>query len=151
MNFYQWIIENITVFFYKKQTKVYIKDEKQEHEEEEGNPELKIKAPVVQYFIGAKRKEQVVWWRKKLPQLQHGNSKTWNNNVHMNNYIINLTNYYKNNNDLYRITTQIRNFTPLNKDDIIIIMKFERNELLTILLLQNYCLQYYKKYIDETA
>ena len=150
MNFYQWVIENITVFFYKKQTKVYIKDENQECEKEEST-ESKIEAPVVQYFIGAKRKEQVVWWRKKLPQLQHGNSKKWNNNVYMNNYIMNLTNYYKNNNDLYRITTQIRNFTPLNKDDINIIMKFERNELLTILLLQNYCLQYYKEYIDETA
>lgn len=148
MNFYQLVIENITYFFYKKRTKVYIKEEEQER-----NMETKIQAPGFQYFIGGKRKEHIGWWRKKLPPVKPiiSNSKSWNSKVYMNNYIMNLTNYYKNNNDLYKITTQIRNFIPLNNNDINIIMKFERNELITILLLQNYCLQYYKKYIDETV
>ena len=148
MNFYNWVIENITDFFYKKRTKVYIKEE-----ELETNTETNKDTTNFQYFIGRKRKEHIVWWRKNLLSVKPiiTNDKTWNNQEHMNNYIIKLTNYYKNNNSLYRITTQIRNFVTLNNDDINIIMKFEKNELLTIVLLQNYCFQYYKNYIDENV
>lgn len=51
MNFYHWVIENITDFFYKKRTKIYIKEE-----EQEGNMETKIDPPQFSIFYWGKTK-----------------------------------------------------------------------------------------------
>lgn len=75
-------------------------------------------------------------------------SEIWKNKESMSDYIISLSNRYKNNRELYKITNQIRNCIPLSSEDVDNIMHFNKNETLTIILLQNYCLDHHRENIE---
>lgn len=66
----------------------------------------------------------------------------------MSNCIVELTNRYKNNRDLYDITNKIRNCITLSVEDVDNIMHFNKNEILTIILLQNYCLEHHRENME---
>jgi hypothetical protein len=80
--------------------------------------------------------------------LIHNTSDAWKNKDSMSNCIVELTNRYKNNRDLYDITNKIRNCISLSVEDVDNIMHFNKNEILTIILLQNYCLEHHRENME---
>jgi len=86
--------------------------------------------------------------RKIKNTLTYLNNEVLHDKESMSKYILELSNNYKDNTELYEITKQIRNCVSLTREDIDSILQFNKSEILTIILLQNYCLQNYKEHIE---
>jgi hypothetical protein len=120
VSIFSWIFSKIKEYICKKQVKVYV-NESIETEQEEKNMEN---------------------------DFNHCTKDIWESKESMSKHIVYLSNYYKENKDLYKITNQIRNCISLSSEDVDNIMHFKKNEILTIILLQNYCLEHHREHIE---
>jgi hypothetical protein len=119
-NIFSWLFYNIRNLFYKKRTRIFTNEQ----------CESPIESNIENSIIDT-------------------NCVEWKDRERLGKYIIDLTSRFKSNKDLYKITKQIRNFTSLDNADVDNIMNFNKDEILIIILLQNYCLEHYREHIEE--